>query len=128
MEKLKNKYQRLYLQQLINEAQEVIDGFPRNRKNILLTDDQKGKFFKVSSTLKTFLSEYKNILNNTTYGNEYLKMNPTTAMRIAFTEGFTGFRSYMLQDLLDNIERVADENFGTVQEALKVEDKVPQKA
>ena len=124
MMNLKNKYQRLYLQQLIDEAQEVIDNSPSHRANVFLDDEAKGKFFKLSSTLKTFLSEYKNVLNNDTYARDYLKMNSTTAMRICFSGLFDGFRGHILQELIDNIERVADEHFGTVEEAIKVEDVV----
>lgn len=121
---VEQKYKRLYIYELTKECREILTRIHEGRKNFLFTDSEKETFKKLGTTTKFFLSDGLETISIKSFALDYLQLKISLVTRVFFNHDAIGFRIYQLEDVLDNIERVADENFGTVQEAIKVEDVV----
>lgn len=121
---VEQKYKRLYIYELTKECREILTRIREGRKNFLFTDSEKETFKKLGTTTKFFLSDGLETISIKSFALDYLQLKISLVTRVFFNHDAIGFRIYQLEDVLDNIERVADENFGTVQEAIKVEDVV----
>lgn len=124
MVSVEQKHQRLLINEQVKECRNILKQIREGRKNFLFTDNEKTSFRNLGITTKFFLSLGKDTVTINSFAKDYLNLTISLVRRLFFTYEAVGFRIYQLEDAIDSIERVADEHFGTVEEAIKVEDVV----
>ncbi|HER6579550.1 TPA: hypothetical protein VL584_001648 [Streptococcus pyogenes] len=114
-----NLYKRLIVQAKVDDCRKIINDSDPRRKSVLLTREQKAVFYELGINLKTFLSNQTEIGKNVSNIELANCFNaPTkTIQNVFYTVDKLGFYKSTLLSLLDKTEDIADENFGTLEEA-----------
>lgn len=119
MMKKVNLYKRLIIQAKIDDCRKIINDSDPRRKSVLLTCEQKSDFYELGINLKTFLSNQDEIgknVSNVELG-DILETPIKTIQNVFYTIDNLGFYKSTLLPLLDKTESVANEHFGTLEEA-----------
>ena len=115
-----NRYKRLLLQENIETCRELLaTNFPK-RKTAILTEEEKSTFFELGMNLKTFLSNRTEPGKKVTISelaDDYIHVPERKLTNTLFAIYNTGVNKKVATELLKCIERTADENFGTLEEA-----------
>lgn len=114
-----NLYKRLIVQAKVDDCRKIINDSDPRRKSVLLTREQKAVFYELGINLKTFLSNQTEIGKNVSNIELANCFNaPTkTIQNVFYIVDKLGFYKSTLLSLLDKTEDIADENFGTLEEA-----------
>ncbi|WP_122135132.1 hypothetical protein [Staphylococcus warneri] len=118
-----NHYKRLILQNQINDCKKIIKDSTNNRKTIVLDDNEKDTFYQLGSVFIAFLT--KN--NDRTQVKDLAKIlsaTHTSTSRLFFNREYDGFKKETIIEILNNAEQVADNYFGTLEEAKTQEKEV----
>ena len=118
-----NLYKRLIIQAKVDDCRKIINDSDPRRKSVLLTREQKAVFYELGINLKTFLSNQTEIgknVSNIELAN-YFNAPTKTIQNVFYTVDKLGFYKSTLLSLLDKTEDIANENFGTLEEAEKKE-------
>lgn len=121
-----NLYKRLIIQAKVDDCRELIDDDYPERKKIFLNREQKGYFYELGINLKAFLSNQDEIgknVSNIELAN-YFDVSTKTIQNVFYSIDKPGFYKSTLLTLLDKVEDIANENFGTLEEAEKKEKEV----
>lgn len=114
-----NKYKRLIIQQSIKDCRETLSKHNPKKNLITLTNEQKEKFFDLGINFQAFLSnssiESKRVTLNM-LANEYIKQPIATVNRVFFIMDYKGINKNVAFDMLNKIEKIADEQFGTLED------------
>ncbi|MCH4446765.1 hypothetical protein [Staphylococcus haemolyticus] len=114
-----NLYKRLIIQAKVDDCRKIINDSDPRRKSVLLTREQKAVFYELGINLKTFLSNQTEIgknVSNIELAN-YFNTPTKTIQNVFYTVDKLGFYKSTLLSLLDKTEDIANENFGTLEEA-----------
>lgn len=114
-----NKYKRLIIQQSIKDCREALSKHDPKKNLITLTNEQKEKFFDLGINFQAFLSnasiESKRVTLNM-LANDYIKQPIATVNRVFFIMDYKGINKNVAFDMLNKIEKIADEQFGTLED------------
>lgn len=114
-----NKYKRLIIQQSIKDCREALSKHDPKKNLITLTNEQKEKFFDLGINFQAFLSnasiESKRV-NLNMLANDYIKQPIATVNRVFFIMDYKGINKNVAFDMLNKIEKIADEQFGTLED------------
>lgn len=117
--KQSDKYKRLIIQNSIDNCREFISDWDATKNLITLTQDQKEEFLNLGTTLKAFLSYspkgFRKV-TNPILAKEYLKRPISTMNRIFFIADYKGLNRTIAVDMLNKIEKIADEQFGKLED------------
>lgn len=112
-----NKYKRLIIQQSIKDCREALSKHDPKKNLITLTNEQKEKFFDLGINFQAFLSnasiESKRVTLNM-LANDYIKQPIATVNRVFFIMDYKGINKNVAFDMLNKIEKITDEQFGTL--------------
>ncbi|MEX3489572.1 hypothetical protein ACOP1M_12585 [Staphylococcus warneri] len=115
-----NLYKRLIIQSKVNDCRNLILNDDPKRKRALFTHEEKANFFELGINLKTFLSNNKKIGENIStvkLAEDYFHEPSKTIQNVFFSIEARGVSKKNTLSLLDKIEEIADENFGTIEQA-----------
>lgn len=114
-----NKYKRLVIQKNIKDCREALSKHDPKKNLITLTNEQKEKFFDLGINFQAFLSnasiESKRVTLNM-LANDYIKQPIATVNRVFFIMDYKGINKNVAFDMLNKIEKIADEQFGTLRD------------
>lgn len=114
-----NKYKRLVIQKNIKDCREALSKNDPKKNLITLTNEQKEKFFDLGINFQAFLSnasiESKRVTLNM-LANDYIKQPIATVNRVFFIMDYKGINKNVAFDMLNKIEKIADEQFGTLRD------------
>lgn len=112
----KRLYQRIYIEELLSQCENIIKNGKKTQKLIMLTIDEHDAFFELGLALKLILSRPSSQIGSDDISTQFLKMNPTTAKRALFRTDTTNFKIVTLEQIVKNARRVADEEIGTIKD------------
>lgn len=122
-----NKYKRLVIKQSIKECREALSKHDPKKNLITLTNEQKEKFFDLGINFQAFLSnsstESKRVTLNV-LASKYIKQPVATVNRVFFIIDYKGINKNVALDMLNKIEKIADEQFGTLENTTQTEKEV----
>ncbi|MFM2577038.1 hypothetical protein [Staphylococcus warneri] len=113
----KNKhYKRFILQNQIDDCKKIVESSKNNRKTIVLDDDDKDTFYQLGSIFIAFLTKNDDRTQVKDLA-EILSATHTSTSRLFFNREYDGFKKETIIEILNNAEQVADDYFGTLEEA-----------
>ena len=115
-----NHYKRLILQNQINDCKKIIKDSTKNRKTIVLDDNKKDTFYQLGSFFIAFLTKNNDRTQVKDLAN-ILSATYTSTSRLFFNREYDGFKKETIVEILNNAEKVADDYFGTLEEAKEKE-------
>ena len=113
----KNKhYKRFILQNQIDDCKKIVESSKNNRKTIVLDDDDKDTFYQLGSIFIAFLTKNDDRTQVKDLA-KVLSATHTSTSRLFFNREYDGFKKETIIEILNNAEQVADDYFGTLEEA-----------
>lgn len=115
-----NIYKRKIIAEHIKRCRNIVENSDPERKRIIMTQNEKSNFRNLGLNLKTFLSNSdgeERLVSNIELSNEYLHAPVNTVKNTLFKNHHRGLDKEVVFSILDSVERVADEQFGALEDA-----------
>lgn len=115
-----NIYKRKIIAEHIKRCRNIVENSDPERKRIIMTQNEKSNFRNLGLNLKAFLSNSdgeERLVSNIELSNEYLHSPVNTVKNTLFKNHHRGLDKEIVSSILDSVERVADEQFGALEDA-----------
>lgn len=115
-----NIYKRKIIAEHIKRCRNIVENSDPERKRIIMTQNEKSNFRNLGLNLKAFLSNSdgeERLVSNIELSNEYLHAPVNTVKNTLFKNHHRGLDKEIVFSILDSVERVADEQFGALEDA-----------
>lgn len=114
-----NGYKRRIIQEGVDTCRHIIESDDPKRKTITVTQKEKSHFRNLGINFKAFLSNSQGeevLVSITKMATEYLNAPAITVKKTFFKNEYRGLNKGITLAMLNKIEKVADEQFGTLED------------